>query len=55
MGCSYEIWCVTVLKRIGEKKGINLIKESLNEKGIRYAVENKIREKVKRKGFRRKI
>lgn len=55
MGCINEIWCVTVLKGIGKKERIALIKESLNEDGIRYVVENKRREKEKGEGFRREI
>lgn len=55
MGCSYEIWCITVLKGIGEKKRITLRKESLDEKGVRYVIEDKTREKIKREGFGRKI
>lgn len=55
MGCVNEIWCITVLKGIGKKEGNGLIKESLNEEGVRYVIENKGREKEKREGLRRKI
>lgn len=55
MGGIDEIWCVTVLEGIGKKKGIGLIKESLNEVWVGYAIKNKRGEKEKREGFGRKI